>query len=692
MGKQEVFLPAIEDISVSSVKGIGKQSLQCLSDLNIHTVYDLLEFFPARYEDQNVRSFDEIKDQETVTVVGEVVSPPIVSFYGRKKSRCTFQMKMDLCIVKVILFNQNYVKNTIALGESVRIYGKWESRKLAITGKFIGKETGESKNVFQPVYALKALVTQSNMRKWIKNAIEQYREHVMDWMPASIRTAYKLPSKMKTYESLHFPPDAVSLKHGRRRMVYEELLLFQVKMQLLRKRIRESSEGVSIPFPKQQLSDFIQNKVPFPLTDAQKKALDEVLKDMASPYTLYRLLQGDVGSGKTIVAILCAYAAVLGGFQVAVMVPTEILAQQHFESFQNILSDEKISIACLTSSTKTKARRTILEEAESGNLQILIGTHALLQESVRFQKLGLIVMDEQHRFGVEQRKALREKSAGKMPNILHMTATPIPRTLAITAFGEMDVSIIDQMPAGRKPVQTRWVKQEIENQVWEFLRKEVEKGYQAYIICPLIEESENLDLENALALYERLRLYVNHSFEVALLHGKMKAQEKDEIMERFKQGKTKILVSTTVIEVGVNVPNASVMVIYDAERFGLAQLHQLRGRVGRGGKQSYCILIGNPKTELGKERLKIMTETNDGFQVAEHDLKLRGPGDFFGSKQSGLPDFKVADIVHDYRALEVARRDAVRFVEDRLLWENPEYENLFTFMKRKGYFDIQVFD
>ena len=530
------------------------------------------------------------------------------------------------------------------------------------------------------------------MRKWVKYALEQYKNQIEDWLPESVRTQYKLPSKRETYQILHFPQQTHALKHGRRRMIYEELLLFQLKMQLLRKRIRESSEGVCVSVDKEEINRFIQQKVPFPLTQAQQSVLDEILTDMSSPYLLYRLLQGDVGSGKTIVALLCAYAAVRGNFQVAIMVPTEILAQQHFESFQNLLAGEDISLACLTGSTKAKDRQIILEETENGKLSILIGTHALLQERVKFCRLGLIVMDEQHRFGVEQRKILREKSSGQLPNILHMTATPIPRTLAITAFGEMDVSIINQMPSGRKPVRTRWVRQETETQVWSFLCKEVEKGHQAYVICPLIEDSEKVDLENALELYEKLKSYVNNVFEIALLHGKMKPQKKEEIMTGFKQGKTKILVSTTVIEVGVNVPNASVMVIYDAERFGLAQLHQLRGRVGRGANQSFCILIGNPKTEMGKERLKIMEETHDGFQVAEHDLNLRGPGDFFGYKQSGLPDFKIANIIHDYRALEVARQDAVHLIDDGELWNNPEYAALLYFMEQNGYFDAQMFD
>ena len=682
----------LDNLLVSEIKGVGKQSVENLAQLQIVSVLDLLEYFPSRYEDQNARSFDELRNQEMATIVGEVISPPIVNFYGRKKSRCQFQIKMDLCVVKVILFNQNYVKNQVEIGDFVRIHGKWESNRLAITGKFIGKETKQSENAFHPIYSLKSVVTQTNMRKWVMCALEQYGTYVCDWMPDAVRMAYKLPGKLETYYALHFPKEASQLKHGRRRMVYEELFLFQMKMQLLRKRIRENSEGVQIPVDQGKLDDFLQNHIPFPLTEAQQRVLQEVLKDLASSYLLYRLLQGDVGSGKTVIAMIASYMTAIGGYQSTLMVPTEILAQQHFESFQSLLSPLDIKVACLTSSTKTKARREILAETASGEMQILIGTHALLQENVQFHQLGLIVMDEQHRFGVEQRKTLREKGHGHMPNVLHMTATPIPRTLAITTFGEMDVSVIDQLPAGRKPVRTRWVKKEIEQKVWGFLIQEVTAGRQAYIICPLIEESENLDLQNAYELFERLKGYVSPQFQVGLLHGRMRPQEKDEMMEKFKSGKIHMLVSTTVIEVGVNVPNASVMVIYDAQRFGLAQLHQLRGRVGRGAKQSYCILIGDPKTDIGKERLKIMTETNDGFEIAAQDLKLRGPGDFFGAKQSGMPDFKVANIIHDYRALEIARQDAVRLVETNQLWADSDYEPLRNFLEQKGYFASRIFD
>lgn len=682
----------LEEIAVSTVKGVGKQSAENLAQLHIFSVLDLLEYFPSRYEDQNARAFEELRDQEMATIVGEVISPPITSFYGRKKSRCTFQIKMDLCVVKVILFNQTYVKKSVELGDFVRIHGKWESNRLTITGKFLGKETENSEDSFHPIYPLKSIVTQTNMRKWVINALTQYGHYVCDWMPDGVRSAYKLPSKLETYYALHLPKEAIQLRHGRRRMVYEELFFFQMKMQLLRKRIRENSEGRQIQVNQDKLETFIHSYIPFSLTEAQQRVLNEIIGDLSSPYLLYRLLQGDVGSGKTVVAMIACYITAIDGYQSALMVPTEILARQHFESFRDLLAPLGIQVACLTSSTKTKERREILADIKIEKIQVLIGTHALLQERVQFHKLGFIVMDEQHRFGVEQRKTLREKGNGHMPNVLHMTATPIPRTLAITAFGEMDVSVIDQMPAGRKPIRTKWVKEDVEQAVWDFLVKEVSEGRQAYIICPLIEESENLDLQNAYELFERLKFYVNERFLIGLLHGRMRPQEKDEMMEQFKEGQMRVLVSTTVIEVGINVPNASVMVIYDAERFGLAQLHQLRGRVGRGAKQSYCILIGDPKTDIGKERLKIMTETNDGFEIAGKDLELRGPGDFFGAKQSGIPDFKVANIVHDYRALEVARRDAVRLVEGNQLWKDPDYTLLREFLEQKGYFETHIFD
>ena len=428
-----------------------------------------------------------------------------------------------------------------------------------------------------------------------------------------------------------------------------------MRMQGLKKSERSEKNGIAIRYDVERLKQFTQ-KLPFELTDAQKRVTNEICYDLRSKKHMQRLLQGDVGSGKTVVAAIALYATMTAGFQGALMVPTEILAQQHLESLNQLFDPFELTTALLTGSTKTKERRAILAGLENGEIDVVIGTHALIQDDVQFASLGLVITDEQHRFGVNQRRVLREK--GLHPDVLFMTATPIPRTLAITAYGEMDVSIIDQMPAGRIPVKTSWIKPKQLEHTLDWAKQELQAGHQLYVICPLIEESEALDVKNATEIYEHLKEYYAPTYQVSLLHGKMKNAEKETIMEEFKENQSQILVSTTVIEVGVNVPNATVMFIMDADRFGLAQLHQLRGRVGRGSDASYCILVASPKNDMGKERMKIMTETNNGFVLSEKDLELRGPGEVFGFRQSGLPQFLIADLVNDANVLEVARDEA----------------------------------
>jgi len=500
---------------------------------------------------------------------------------------------------------------------------------------------------------------------------------------------YKLVPRADAIRNIHFPESVAAGKQGRRRLAFEELFLFQLKLQAYHAMNRRASDGVAQQIPIEQVREFIRG-LPFPLTGAQKRVVKEILEDMQAEYSMNRLLQGDVGSGKTIVAAIALYATVAAGFQGALMVPTEILAEQHYATLKELLVPHRIEIALLSGSATVRQRRDILAGLQSGLIHIVIGTHALIQEDVYFRNLGLVITDEQHRFGVEQRRVLREK--GLHPDVLFMTATPIPRTLAITAFGDMDVSTIDELPAGRKPVETYWVKHDMLDRILAFMQKELDTGRQAYVISPLIEESEKLDLQNAMDVHAQLSHYFAGKYNVGLMHGRLPAKEKDDVMQRFSRGEVHVLVSTTVVEVGVNVPNASLMVIYDAERFGLAQLHQLRGRVGRGAEQSYCILIADPKSEVGKERMRIMTETNDGFEVARRDLELRGPGDFFGTKQSGLPEFKVADVVQDYRMLEVARQEAAEIVGLPVFWVGPEYAPLRRYLKRDDYFLEKIKD
>ncbi|MGV3487819.1 MAG: ATP-dependent DNA helicase RecG [Tuberibacillus sp.] len=678
----------LETMPVTAIKGVGPETAQDLEGLNIQTVGDLLEHFPYRYENYQIKDLSQAQHEEKVTIVGKVHSEPSLRFFPKRKSRLTFRVFSGMYLITAIIFNRAYLKKNLAIGETVTLTGKWDAHGARLTVSEI--QIGESKNrQVEPVYSVRGNLTVRIFRKIIGNALQYVSsEPSHDLIPEDLRMKYKIPERMNAIRELHFPTDRSALKHARRRMVYEELLLFQLKMQAFRHFNRQQGSGIPKAFSKDAIDRFIAH-LPFPLTTAQQRVVEEILSDLQGSYRMNRLLQGDVGSGKTVVAAIALYAAVQSGFQGALMVPTEILAEQHAEQLYQLFTPFNINVALLTSSVKGKERRLLLENLEKGLIDIVVGTHALIQDEVQFRRLGLVVTDEQHRFGVEQRRALRAK--GENTDVLFMTATPIPRTLAISAFGDMDVSTIDELPSGRKKIRTSWVKHNQLETVLSFVEKELKKGRQAYVICPLIEESEQLDVQNAIDVHAGLTQFFN-GYKVGLLHGRLHAEKKDQIMNDFKSGNTHVLVSTTVVEVGVNVPNATVMVICDAERFGLAQLHQLRGRVGRGEDQSYCILIADGKSEASRERMKIMTETTDGFQLSEYDLKLRGPGDFFGNKQSGLPDFKIADLIHDYRALEVARRDASEMIRSKAFWSDPEYAGLRGYLEREGLLDQERFD
>jgi ATP-dependent DNA helicase RecG len=666
---------------VTAVKGVGEETANSLIEMGIHTVSDLLEHIPYRYEDYRLKDLETVEQDERVTVEGKVHSQPLVGYFGKKKSRLTFKLLVGRYLISVVFFNQPYLKGKINIYDTVTVTGKWDRHRQTISGSECQLGPYRKEVEFEPVYSTRGNITVKGMRRFITNAFSQYGLFLEENLPERFLQEYKLMPRNEALRVMHFPPSAEVVKQARRRFVYEEFLYFQLQMQAIRKVQREQAQGIEQKYNLRSLKAFISN-LPFPLTKAQKRVVNEILADMKSPYRMNRLLQGDVGSGKTVVSAIALFAAVSAGYQGALMVPTEILAEQHAQSLHEMLSPVNIKTALLTSSVKGKKRRELLEELKAGKIDILIGTHALIQDEVDFKNLGLVITDEQHRFGVEQRRVLREK--GENPDVLFMTATPIPRTLAITVFGEMDVSTIDEMPAGRKAIETYWAKHDMLDRILSFIEKELRRGRQAYVICPLIEESEKLDLQNVLDVHAMLTQYYYGRFKVGLMHGKLPADEKDAVMKEFSSNDVQVLVSTTVVEVGVNVPNATAMVIYDAERFGLAQLHQLRGRVGRGSEQSYCILLADPKSETGKERMKIMTETNDGFVLSEKDLELRGPGDFFGKKQSGLPEFKVADMVHDYRALEVARDDAAKLIASDEFWQDEEYRPLRQFLHETG--------
>lgn len=656
---------------VTMLAGVGAKRADSLASLGIQTIEDLLTYYPFRYEDIQERNLNEILDQEKVTLKGLVVSPPVMSRFGYKKNRLQFRMMQDHAVFNVSFFNQPYLKDKVILSEEIAVYGKWDAKRKSLNGmKILGSQAVDD---FSPIYHVNKSIRQTTLVDLIRRGFEEYGDLIEENLPNGLVEKYRLLDRPTAVKSMHFPKNHEENHQAKRRIVFEEFFLFQMRLQGLKKSEKAETNGIEILYDIQRLKQFIQ-KLPFELTDAQKRVTNEICRDLRSPQHMQRLLQGDVGSGKTIVAAIALYAVVTAGFQGALMVPTEILAQQHMESLLQLFDAQEVKLALLTGSTKAKERRELLELLEQGEIDIVVGTHALIQEGVEFQHLGLVITDEQHRFGVNQRKVLREK--GWRPDVLFMTATPIPRTLAITAYGEMDVSVIDELPAGRIPIETRWVRTPQLNSVLDWTWKELAKGHQMYVICPLIEESEALDVKNAVEIYEKLSALFAPQYEVGLLHGKMKNQEKEAIMETFKENKMQILVSTTVIEVGVNVPNATVMLIMDADRFGLAQLHQLRGRVGRGSDASYCVLVANPKNELGIERMKIMTETNNGFILSEKDLELRGPGEVFGFRQSGLPQFAIADLVTDSNILEVARDEAQKLWQLKDWQLLPEYQHL----------------
>ena len=659
---------------VSQLKGVGEKRVEALEKLDIHTIWDLLMHFPFRHEDLTVKDIELIEDRQKVVLEGTVVAQAHVQFYGRRKSRLSFRINVDHVIVPVTFFNQHYLEKQINTGDTIQVFGTWDAQRMQLAGiKIIGSQVANSNEEFEPIYHSNKDISHSIIKKLVKQAWDDYSEEIQEVLYPDLIEKYKLMPLKEAIYNMHFPKDEKAMNVARETIIFIEFFIFQVQVQFRRLTHKKTGAGEPVHYDLEQLKLFF-GQLPFELTQAQKKAVNDISADLKRPIQMYRLLQGDVGSGKTVVAAGAVVAVQSAGIQSAVMAPTEILAEQHFNSFMKMFSNSTIEIALLTGSTKTKERREILERLALGEIDLLVGTHALIQDDVVFKRLGLITIDEQHRFGVKQRKALREK--GSQPDVLFMTATPIPRTLSMTAYGEMDVTVIDEMPAGRLPIKTYWIKKKQVPQLKEEIRKELVDQSQVYVVGPLIEESEEMDLENATQLAQLYAESFSPEYTVGLLHGRMSAEEKDRVMDAFKNHEIDILVSTTVIEVGIDVPNATMMVIHDADRFGLAQLHQLRGRVGRGAKQSSCILVANPKGENGAQRMKIMTSSNDGFVISQKDLEMRGPGELFGKRQSGLPAFKVADIVEDELALEAARYEAGYIITLEDFFSNRQYENL----------------
>ena len=681
------------EVDVMYIKGVGPKVAYKLNKLGIFTAQDLMMYFPKKHIDYSSRTLiKNLEEGQTTTVFGYI------------KSVSAFNTRNNLSVIKVAIGDESgrfelsffnakgnkylleRTKAQFPVNAGIMVSGmvKRNSYNNQLTmdkptysimsGEFMEDSGAKNLNVARivPIYTVCEGLSIKTLRKAIYNAIELYKNDIVNIVPDHIRARLGLVDKKVAVAQIHFPESMDSLEHARFSLIFEELFLVQLKLIRLRENTAKNTSSYALKVHKDGLvQQFIKN-LPFELTSGQKQAVNEILQDMDSDTPMQRLLQGDVGSGKTVVATIMLLAAIENGYQGALMAPTEILAQQHYNNLVQWLTPMGLNVGLFLGSHGKKVRQKFETDLKNGQTNIAVGTHALIQENVQFSNLGAIVVDEQHRFGVKQRNVLKKKSQN--PQILTMTATPIPRTLALTVHGDLDLTVINELPKGRKPIKTSLTGSH--KAVWDLIEREVNDGRQAYIVYPLIDESETLSAKAATIEAEKLQKEVFPQFKIGLLHGKLKNDEKDEVMKDFKDGKYDILVSTTVVEVGVDVPNATVMVIENAERFGLSQLHQLRGRVGRNSLQSYCVLITASRSQETRERLKIMTETNDGFVIAEKDLQLRGPGEFLGTRQSGLPDLIISDIVRDAKILELARNEAIDFVKEYDIKDFPLLKNV----------------
>lgn len=659
---------------ITCLSGVGEAREALFAKKGIKTIEDLLYFFPRTHEDRTqIKEIAECRAGETVCVSITVFSPVKEMRIRRNMTVYSMTASDDSGALSVIWYNNRYVKGQFLSGDKYVLYGKITANrygKLEMVNPMYekaGKERFTGKIV--PIYPLTGGLTQRIVQSTMELAIKE-AGRIKEYIPDDIREKYNIAEINYAMQNIHFPDDFESYNIARHRFVFEELLVLQLAL-LSRKDSNTHADGVVFEDIK-CVKDFTDT-LPFPLTGAQKRTLNEIMKDCSSGKQMNRLVQGDVGSGKTAVAAAAIYAAVKNGCQAAMMAPTEILAAQHLETLTEFFKDTGITVVLLTGSMKAKEKRLAYDMIATGAADVVVGTHAIIQEQVQFANLAFVVADEQHRFGVEQRAKLAAK--GNNPHMLIMSATPIPRTLALILYGDLDISIIDELPPGRKAVKTFAVGENMRKRVFAFIEKNINEGSQAYVVCPLIEETEKSDLQNAQALAERLQS-IFPRFNVGLMHGKMKAKLKDEIMNGFAAGEIQILVSTTVIEVGVNVPNANLMVIENAERFGLSQLHQLRGRVGRGGAQAHCILFAHGNNEVTKKRMETMCMSNDGFYISEQDLKLRGPGDFFGTRQHGLPEMRIANLFEDADILKLSQEAAAEIIAEDAHLEGEKYSGL----------------
>ncbi len=687
------------EVDVMYVKGVGPKVAYKLNKLGIYTANDLMCYFPKKHIDYSSRTLiKQLREGENTTVFGYIKS---VSAFNTRNNLSVVKVKIadETGNIELSFFNaksnrfilertkaQFPVNAGIMVSGTVKINNY--DHKLTIdkptysimTGEFLeGNTTNLNMARIVPIYTVCEDLSIKTLRKAIFNAIQLYKSHIKNIIPDEIRTRLGIMDKQDAVEQIHFPESIESLERARFSLIFEELFLVQLKLIRIRDENNKHS-AISLTIEENGLVQQFIESLPFELTSGQKKAVNEILHDLNSEHPMARLLQGDVGSGKTVVACIMLLAGIENGYQGALMAPTEILAQQHYNNLVQWLTPLGLSVGLFLGSQGKKVREKFQTDLRNGQTNIAVGTHALIQDNIEFNNLGAIVVDEQHRFGVKQRNILKKKSQN--PQILTMTATPIPRTLAMTVHGDLDLTVIDELPKGRKPIITSLTSSH--KQVYELIKKEIEAGRQAYVVYPLIEESETLSAKAATIEAEKLQQEIFPQFKIGLLHGKLKNDEKEKVMDDFKNKKYDILVSTTVVEVGVDVPNATVMVIENAERFGLSQLHQLRGRVGRNQLQSYCILVSSTRSQETKERLNIMTQTNDGFVIAEKDLQLRGPGEFLGTRQSGLPDLIISDIVRDAKILELARNEAIDFLKTNNINNFPYLQKVTSLQMFSG--------
>ena len=667
---------------------MGERLAETLAKLDLHTVGDLLRHYPRRHEDRaRFARIADVRDGETVTLAGKVTS---VENRPTKTRLVLTKVSLDdgSGVATLVWFNQwrmkqvfekLHGKRVVAYGKVARGFASVEVSQPEWEALDDGGDGGLSVGRIVPIYAATEGIGQGRLRSIIHGAVERFAGDVPEALPPALRGERGLPEIGDALRDIHFPPDLASLENARRRLVFEELLTMQLLLAGRKASAREA-RGLAFADTDGPVAE-LAGALPFALTNAQRRVIGEVAADMGAPHVMNRLLQGDVGSGKTAVAMAAMLIAARNGYQAALMAPTEILAEQHLRGVRGTLEDLGIRVDLLTGSRPAREKAAVRARVQSGETGVVVGTHALIQEGVAFARLGLAVVDEQHRFGVLQRAALGDK--GARPDMLVMTATPIPRTLTLTVYGDLDVSVLDELPPGRKPVRTHWKRGKEKAQVYEGVRKLLAEGRQAYVVCPLVEESEKLQARAATELAAHLAQHVFPEFEVGLLHGQLGADAKEDVMRRFRDGTLHVLVATTVIEVGVDVPNAAVMVIEDADRFGLAQLHQLRGRVGRGAHASFCVLLADPKTDEGAERMRVLTETNDGFRIAEEDLRLRGPGEFYGTRQSGLPALRIADVLRDVEILKEARQAAFALLAKDPKLARPEHGALRSAIQAK---------